>query len=71
MKNIPVAIVAAVVVVFTINFASAQTAKPGGRTYEQCHDAGVKRGYSSLGRRGGPSGIDAFVQKCMQGGSKK
>jgi hypothetical protein len=71
MKNIPVAIVVAVAVVSTVNYASAQAAKPGGRTYEQCHDAGVKRGYSNLGRRGGPSGIDMFVQKCMQGGSKK
>jgi hypothetical protein len=74
MKNIPAAIVVAVVAISTINFATAQTtptAKPGGRTYEQCHEAGLKRGYSSLGRRGQSSGIDMFVQKCMQGGSKK
>jgi hypothetical protein len=71
MKNITAAIVVTVTVFSTINFAFAQAAKPGGRTFEQCHAAGLKRGYSSLGRRGGPSGIDAFVQKCMQGGSKK
>jgi hypothetical protein len=71
MKNILAAIVVAVVAISTSNFATAQTAKPGGRTYEQCREAGLKRGYSNLGRRGQSSGIDAFIEKCMQGGSKK
>jgi hypothetical protein len=71
MKNIPAAIVVTVVFFSTINFATAQTAKPGGRTYEQCREAGEKRGYSNLGRRGQSSGLDMFIAKCMQGGSKK
>jgi hypothetical protein len=70
MKNILAAIVVAVVSVSTINFATAQTAKPGGRTYDQCREAGLKRGYSNLGRRGQASGLDMFIEKCM-GGSKK
>jgi hypothetical protein len=74
MKNIPAAMIVAIVVFSTINFATAQTsptAKPGGRTHDQCYQAGLKRGYSNLGRRGERSGIDMFVEKCMQGGSKK
>jgi hypothetical protein len=51
----------------TFDSVHAQAGKPGVRTYEGCREAGLKRGYSNMGRKGGRSGIDLFIDACMRG----